>query len=482
MALKTSEIGAKARHVDPASEEFVKIPWVFLFVLLIFWVASLTPLRAGVSFALSPAPSLAVGSLLGFYLFSKKKTLLWIYTILTIVLVEQIYIVSSSFIDEVVILCMALYAISRKKNLSDEWVKICLFLFLAISGLSSLANGVEIEVYIAAMRSYLQYALVFISLSHMPLKDHEENRIYTLIVFSGLIFSLMALFNLGVGQIANIGRAEGGLSNPNALAAYLIFALSFLWIHFTDDKGFVWFSKMKFGVLGFFAFFAFAASGSRSNIIGLACGLLLVTFLKARDFRQKFRFIVLIVIVSCAGIYLTEGRIVDRFLQLKSSSYMDKESNVRSYYTEKGFEIFLDNPLIGVGPGRFGGSVATIFPSPVYQEYRVRSPKEWAGIAQADVFYPHLLAELGIFGSFIFFVLVGKTLLRWLLLVKSRRIRWTPKGAFLSASILAILIASIGGPYMELHITSFFFWLYLFFLEREVESLRQVNAVPRCAA
>ena len=206
--------------------------------------------------------------------------------------------------------------------------------------------------------------------------------------------------------------------------------------------------------------------------IGVGTGLMVVTFLKPGDLKQKLKLAAMIVLLSGAGIIMTEGRIVERFSQVASKEYSDPETNVRTYYSEQGWRIFQDKPLLGVGPGRYGGSVSTIWDSPVYAEYGIRFPSEWAGVVQSDVFYPHLLAEVGTLGALFFVLLIARTPLIWIRGFFTGSLRWTPLAASLTASLIAIVVASMGGPYLELHLTAIFYWTFLAVLILEMARQR----------
>ncbi len=75
-------------------------------------------------------------------------------------------------------------------------------------------------------------------------------------------------------------------------------------------------------------------------------------------------------------------------------------SSVRSYSRYKSIEIWKDHPIWGVGPGMFGGIVATKYTSNIYTEYSIKRRKILnAGVEQ---FWFQLLAEMGIVGSLCF--------------------------------------------------------------------------------
>ncbi len=69
----------------------------------------------------------------------------------------------------------------------------------------------------------------------------------------------------------------------------------------------------------------------------------------------------------------------------------------RVYIVLKSWEVFLDHPLWGTGPGRFGGAVAARHLSPVYERYAFL-PLDGAYIP-LDVFWSRLLTEFGLLGT-----------------------------------------------------------------------------------
>ena len=83
----------------------------------------------------------------------------------------------------------------------------------------------------------------------------------------------------------------------------------------------------------------------------------------------------------------------------------DLDSGYRTIWLLKSFEIINNNPLLGVGPGKFGGWVSINFKeSEIYQLYDIST----YGISSIDMFYPHLFAETGIIGGIVYLFLYLK--------------------------------------------------------------------------
>lgn len=78
----------------------------------------------------------------------------------------------------------------------------------------------------------------------------------------------------------------------------------------------------------------------------------------------------------------------------------------RVYVLRKSLEVWADHPLLGTGPGRFGGAVAERFGSPVYETYGFL-PLD-GRFAPLDLFWARLPAELGLLGAAAFVVLLAR--------------------------------------------------------------------------
>lgn len=324
-------------------------------------------------------------------------------------------------------------------------------------------------VYIAALRSYMQYALFFLLLYNLETDFDEIKELLKFMVMCAGIFSITSIIKLLQGSISLKGRAEAFLSNPNALAGYMLFVIPIIWLTYSKHSDFNIFEKKKHKWILWTSMIAILASGSRSMTIGLLIGIFIVFFLnRGVNFSFKIKSIIVVSILSAAAIYFTQGQILERFNLLTEDYYMTPRHNFRIYYSIEGIRLFNENKLFGVGPGLYGGSVSTIYDSPVYAKYGIISPKKWTGLAQSDIFYQHLLAEVGLIGSIIFLFTVFFPPFLWFAMLLFGKIYWSPIGAGCTASMIGLGVATFGGPYFELHITAIFYWLFIYIIFYEI--------------
>lgn len=76
--------------------------------------------------------------------------------------------------------------------------------------------------------------------------------------------------------------------------------------------------------------------------------------------------------------------------------------NIRTQTQQKALETWKDHPLTGVGPGMFGGIVASKYNSYIYEQYNVSNLSYINSVGGIEQFWFQILAEMGIIGALLF--------------------------------------------------------------------------------
>ena len=85
-----------------------------------------------------------------------------------------------------------------------------------------------------------------------------------------------------------------------------------------------------------------------------------------------------------------------------------------SSISNKGFEVFKDNPITGAGFGSFGGSATLSYGSPIYNHYGIRSDIYGGKYFYSDNQYIQVIAETGAIGVVLFAAfLLGMLAMFW---------------------------------------------------------------------
>jgi O-antigen ligase len=108
---------------------------------------------------------------------------------------------------------------------------------------------------------------------------------------------------------------------------------------------------------------------------------------------------------------------------------------VRLYFLRTGIAVVMDHPILGVGPGRYGGAAATIVPSPVYDEYGITLGR----LRTVHNFWLHLAGEVGVIGVSVFLTIVVSLFVR--LCRMARRVEGTD---WIVVAGVATAVATIG--------------------------------------
>ena len=94
----------------------------------------------------------------------------------------------------------------------------------------------------------------------------------------------------------------------------------------------------------------------------------------------------------------------------KRVSTVGTGKDLRTLFILNALPIVADHPLLGVGPGRYGGAAADILGTPVYAEYGT-DKLLWGSQRTVDDFWLHLFVEGGVLGFAAFATAIGVVLI-----------------------------------------------------------------------
>jgi O-antigen ligase len=135
--------------------------------------------------------------------------------------------------------------------------------------------------------------------------------------------------------------------------------------------------------------------------------------------------------------------------------------DLRVLFILNGLPIIRDHPLIGVGPGRYGGAAADIYGTPVYAQYKTDELFENPTQRTVDDFWLHLLVESGLLGLATFVAMIGAALAP--IVRAARRAAWGRKVALagISGAVIALGINALTTMLLEANSVAFLFWFLL---------------------
>lgn len=180
---------------------------------------------------------------------------------------------------------------------------------------------------------------------------------YVLKVIVGFEFSFLPNY----GYVFNIPRFKLWFYEPSYLATYLVFWLSISFYCFLIGKDKGCFKDITMCLI------MLILSTSTTGFLGIAfviCGVYLLWLLKGLTLKKiLFPFIVLLLL---GIVYLVFKDIFDFFVGRLFTSSLDSASGGRVRGWTETYQVFLENPLFGVGPGNYGlylGKNANYVPS-----------------------------------------------------------------------------------------------------------------------
>jgi O-antigen ligase len=205
----------------------------------------------------------------------------------------------------------------------------------------------------------------------------------------------VASFKLGTLIDQRLAFSAGTLKNANDLATILLLAMPFLLLFFAENA----FAKLLAGGGLALSMVVLLRTGSRGAILALAMIVLII--LVALPVRAKIQAMVALALLAIVGLASTPDYILNRFRSAMDDRYGEAvdvaSKQARMELLKDSIRVTLENPVVGVGPGRFSGAAAI----------EAREQGKWARWSETHNTFTQVSSELGIPALIIYVLLVA---------------------------------------------------------------------------
>lgn len=200
----------------------------------------------------------------------------------------------------------------------------------------------------------------------------------------------------------------------------------------------------------------------RTSLLGVALApLICAAYVSAKGMYYKLKGVKSYLITMVILLLILSGFVMGIFNELVQDYFLIRDSP-RELLTKAGVSIFLDNFPLGSGFGTFGSWMSRVDYSSLYYKYGLN--RIWglapggSGFAN-DVFWPSILAEIGIFGLLCYvMIIIGF----FRICMRAMSMPWPPTLQILALGSFMVLVESLiestKGVYYEMTL-----WTYLYF-------------------
>ena len=135
--------------------------------------------------------------------------------------------------------------------------------------------------------------------------------------------------------------------------------------------------------------------------------------------------------------------------------------DLRVLFVLNGLPILADHPLVGVGPGRYGGAAADIYDTPIYARYGTDALFANPTQRTVDNFWLHLAVESGILGLATYLAMVGAALVPIVRGARKATFGREVALAGISGAVIGLGINAVTTMLLEANSVAFLFWFLL---------------------
>ena len=354
-------------------------------------------------------------------------------------------------------------------------VTIALIVFTAVAAVSALVNGVPPLIALVGVVFTVDAAALFLlpRLTGFSLRQSltAVAALAAVVLVAAVLAVAQALLDprlFGMvpvrGRHGEEMRLASIFGDPNVFGAFLVTAVPFALIAAVrlSDRRLRWLA----GGIAFVLLLALWLSFSRGAWIALVLGV--GAMLAIVDRRALLLAALAGVLSFGTAVYMPRNLLVPSTPRPNIvGSTVDRVGEVgiggdlRTLFVLNAIPIVRDHPLLGVGPGRYGGAVAHTYGTPIYAEYDT-VPLFWNPAQRTvDNFWLHLLVETGILGLAAFLAAAMIPGLR--ILGAARRAEGWRRIAFggIAAATAAMAVSSVTTMLLEANSIGFAFWFLL---------------------
>lgn len=365
----------------------------------------------------------------------------------------------SSYWDELALLfCFGVWFYKwlkyrKEKPYRETPLDFAILLFMAVGVVLLFVAAPDFSIGVEGLRAVIQYILWFFVIAQLLRTPKGVKRILNILLISGLLVSLYGIYQyiMAVDIPSSwTDSAEGEVrtrvfsifTRPNMLAGYLTLLIPVAVGMFFAEKE----RRRKIYVASAIGVMSLCLLFTMSRGGWIFCFLALVVFV----FLKKKKLVAPVIVAMAALFVFTVvfvPSVSNRILYLLSSDYIESSSTGgRVYRTIKGYELFMENFLLGMGHGQFGGSVAL--------NHKLNNT------FSMDNYYMKTAVEMGIFGLTAFLMLMYSTMawcLRALSKIKDNAHKDWTRGII--AGLSGIIIFNLVENMFEIPLISTYFWL-----------------------
>jgi putative inorganic carbon (HCO3(-)) transporter len=381
------------------------------------------------SFLWNPIPVLSLAIILAFALWTLARPEVGLYAVAAYALLD--YAIRAALpgtigkLWSIALLALIFLAIflrlarDRGQHFYFTSVSVFLLLFLLWGAMSIFYNSVTFAVGFEGLRAILQTALFFLATLN-ALRDRSSlRRLLLVLCLVVMIISLYGIYQYLTNVPVKPGwvdkdfeqdvssRAFSIFGSPNALSGFLVLFIPLFLVLFLDERRPL--AKVIFFLAFVLAMLAIFFTLTRGGWLALGAALLFLGIFHDRR--------VLLFLLGAGLLLPLLPQFAIRFQTLISGEYWTKSASTgRLYRWDIATEIAQAHPILGSGPGSFGGAVAS-------------RAGYWPGV-YADNYYLKTLAETGYGGLVLFLLVLGSVLwegirrVRSLLLKTDQNLAW----------------------------------------------------------